>query len=224
MIYTSPSISFPPRPAQKPFPAKERNPLDDMKNRILFSRTIGATSLALLVSAAGAITAPAQVQVASLIGRQVTKPAIVFLVAGQSNANGCGVLEPAIHEESGEAKRRPLVAGTTAREMGLSIDANGYTHSFIWVPTAGEFQAVDPRSNLHPPELNKPGHGMELPVVAELEKRFPENDIFVIKYAKGGSNLHRQWNPDNTSEKTAFYSIWLKSFCGGMAQRKRAVS
>ena len=69
-----------------------------------------------------------------------------------------------------------------------------------------------------PPKLNERRHGMELPVVRELEKRFPENDIFVIKYARGGSNLHRQWDPENTHPDKGFYAIWLESYREGMAQ------
>ncbi len=146
------------------------------------------------------------------------RTALVFLVAGQSNANGCGVLSPEIHAEDGLAKRRPLVSGSTAVEIGLPIDAGAYNHSYIWVPSAREFQAVDPKSNLMPPELNKRRHGMELPVVRELEKRFPKNDIFVIKYARGGSNLYRHWNPENTHPDQGFYAIWLKSYREGMAR------
>lgn len=155
-------------------------------------------------------------------GRQLNRPALVFLVAGQSNANGCGVLSPEIHAEDGLAQKRPLVPGTTAIEIDLPITADGYTHSYIWVPSAKEFQAVDPASNLHPPALNKRGHGMELPVVRELEKRFPLNDIFVIKYARGGSNLVHHWNPENTSKERGLYAIWLESYCEGMAQLGKA--
>ena len=131
-------------------------------------------------------------------GRHLDRPAVVFLVAGQSNANGCGVLSPEIHVEDGLAQRRPLIPGTTAIEIGLPIQAEAYSHSYIWVPDEQAFQAVDPSRNLFPPKLDKRGHGMELPVVRELEKRFPANDIFVIKYARGGSNLYRHWNPENT--------------------------
>ena len=32
-------------------------------------------------------------------------------------------------------RRRPLVPGSTATEIGLPIDAEAYTHSYIWVPS-----------------------------------------------------------------------------------------
>lgn len=150
--------------------------------------------------------------------RSFNKPALVFLVAGQSNAQGCGVLSPQIHEQDGLAKRRPLVSGSTATEIGLAIEAAAYTHSYVWAPTIKDFQPVDPRSNLMPPKLNERRHGMELPVVRELEKRFPENDIFVIKHAHGGSNLYRHWNPENTHPEKGFYAIWLDSYRQGMAR------
>ena len=62
---------------------------------------------------------------------------------------------------------------------------------------------------------------MELPVVRELEKRFPMNDIFVIKYAHGGSNLYRHWNPENQSVKNGFYAKWLESYREGIASLKK---
>lgn len=154
-------------------------------------------------------------------GRHLGRPALVFLVAGQSNAVGCGVLSPEIHAADGLAQRRPLVPGSTAIEVGLPIAAAAYTHSYIWVPSIKAFQTVDPQSNLRPPELNKRGHGMELPVLWELEKRFPENDIFVIKHAHGGSNLYRHWKPENQSGKNGFYSMWLESYREGIASLKK---
>jgi alpha-N-arabinofuranosidase len=122
-------------------------------------------------------------------------PAIVFLVAGQSNAGGCGVLSPEIHEVRGEHIKNPLLPGSTAQEVGLPIDAGDYTHSFIWVPEHG-LERIDPRRNLDPCKPDTPGHGMELPVVRELEQLFSENDIFVVKLGPGNTSLHNQWNPE----------------------------
>lgn len=65
--------------------------------------------------------------------------------------------------------------GSTAKEVGLSIEAADYTHSYIWVPGEG-FQRLAPLANARPTSkyLNSKWHGMELPVFRELEKHFPD--------------------------------------------------
>jgi hypothetical protein len=176
--------------------------------------------LTALIVVAGSLPTWAQSAEQRVEGKNLGRPALVFLVAGQSNANGCGVLSPEIHAEDGLAQKRPLIPGTTASEIGLPIDADAYSHSHIWAPDEKAFQAVDPTRNLFPPKLDERGHGMELPVVRELEKRFPETDIFVIKYARGGSNLFRHWNPENTHPEQGFYAKWLECYREGMARLK----
>ena len=71
------------------------------------------------------------------VGTNKKRPAIVFLVAGQSNAGGCGVISPEAHEARGCHIERPLVPGSTAKEVGLSTNPDDYTHSYIWVPDHG---------------------------------------------------------------------------------------
>jgi len=151
--------------------------------------------------------------------KQTDRPAIVFLVAGQSNAGGCGVLSPELHKKLGRDEKLPLVAGSTASEVGLSTDAASYTHSYIWTPREG-FQRVDPMTNCQPSSNPRTAtcHGMELPVIRELEKQFPDNDIFVIKHGPGSTSLHNHWNPES---KDGQYAIWLKYYRQGMAQLSR---
>lgn len=144
--------------------------------------------------------------------KQTDRPAILFLVAGQSNAGGCGIYSPEQHEELGRAKKRPLVPGSTALEVGLSTDAADYTHSYIWMPDEG-FQRLDPAVNTRPITPGSKMHGMELPVVAELEKRFPDNDIYVVKLGPSGANLHHDWNPERTD---GFYARWIKCYREGI--------
>ncbi len=146
--------------------------------------------------------------------RQLERAALVFIVAGQSNAGGCGIFSPEGHRELGRHKKRPLVPGSTASEIGLSTDAADYSHSYMWVPSKG-FQAVNPETNVRPTQLNSKMHGIELPVIRELEKRFPNNDIFVIKHGPGGTNLHHDWNP---ARKDGQYATWLRSYKKAMAQ------
>ncbi len=150
-------------------------------------------------------------------GSNTKRAAILFMVAGQSNAGGCGVISPEVHKKMGFDKKRPLVPGSTAKEIGLPADAADYTHSYIWVPEKG-FEPIDPQKNCRVAKLGTPMHGMELPVVRELEKRFPENDIFVIKYGPGGTNLHHQWNPDRND---GLYATWLGYYRRALAQLRR---
>jgi len=141
-------------------------------------------------------------------------PAVVFLVAGQSNAGGTGVLSPEIHEAYGHHIDRPLVPETTAHEVGLPIDAEAYTHSYIWTPNHG-LERIDPHCNAKPAQPETPGHGMELPVILELEKRFPSNDIFVVKYGPGNTNLHHEWSPQRHD---GLYATWLSYYRKAMAE------
>jgi hypothetical protein len=158
-----------------------------------------------------------------IIHAQTGKPAIVFLVAGQSNAEGTGVLSPQTHAALGRhdgtkgQKRRPLTPMSTASEIGLPIRASDYTHSYIWVPEQG-FSGVDPETNLRPSSLHSKWHGMELPVIRELENRFPNNDIFVVKHALGGTSLHRHWNP---TQSDGLYAKWLGYYRNAIAQLSR---
>ena len=52
-----------------------------------------------------------------LKAKQTGRSAIVFLVAGQSNAGGCGVFSPEVHKAMGRQKDRPLVPGSTAESF-----------------------------------------------------------------------------------------------------------
>ena len=141
----------------------------------------------------------------------------MFLVAGQSNAGGCGVLSPELHRERGNHIERPLVPGSTAKEIGLSTDPKDYEHSYIWVPDYG-FYPIDPFTNAKPDKPGVPGHGLELPVIRALETRFPDNDLFVIKYGPGATTLHRDWNPDQQDGERPCYARWLSYYRNGMAK------
>ena len=156
----------------------------------------------------------------NLIEKQTDRPAIVFLIAGQSNAGGCGVFSPEVHKALGRHKDRPLVPGSTAKEIGLSTDAADYAHSYMWVPQHG-FQRANPNTNVRPLEPNIRMHGMELPVIRELEKRFPKSDIFVIKLGPGATNLHHDWNPQLDDGR---YATWLGYYRNAMTQLNREYS
>ncbi|HEX5790900.1 MAG TPA: sialate O-acetylesterase [Luteolibacter sp.] len=146
--------------------------------------------------------------------KQTKNPAIVFMVAGQSNAGGCGVFSPELHKELGRDKKCTLTPGSTASEVGLPTRAEDYTHSYIWVHKKG-FERLDPMTNVRPREPGIKFHGMELPVVHQLEALFPDNDIYVFKHAPNGRNLHSDWNPKTPN---GHYSRWLEWCRTGLAE------
>ncbi len=145
--------------------------------------------------------------------KQTQNPAIVFMVAGQSNAGGCGVYSPEFQKESGQDKS-PWPPGSTASENGLPTDPAHYTHSYIWMKKTG-FERLDPMVNTRPDKLGIKYHGMELPVVHRLQKMFPDNDIYVIKHGPSGRTLFNDWNPDITN---SIYGRYLGFYRAGMAQ------
>jgi len=60
---------------------------------------------------------------------------------------------------------------------------------------------------------------MELPVVCELEKRFPENDIYVIKLGVSATELFHDWNPERSD---SLYAEFLRFYTQGMSQLQGA--
>jgi hypothetical protein len=174
----------------------------------------------ILILLAGAGNAFAQNKSTNLKNRQTGKPAIVFLVAGQSNAGGHGLQSPELYQklEPGHAQKMPHIPGTTAKDVGYPYQAKDY-RSKIWMPKKNSFQPMDPATNLrHGYSRIGCFHGMELPVVDELEERYPENDIYVIKYGPGWTNLYTQWNPERIKNEGSQYAIWLDYYRKGMAQ------
>lgn len=108
------------------------------------------TILALQLAAVPAWAAPKE--------KQTQNPAIVYIVAGQSNVGGCGVYSPEMHKALGRDKKRPLNSGTTTAEAGLSTRAEDYTHSYIWIPDKN-FERMDPMVTNRPIEPGMKRHG-----------------------------------------------------------------
>ncbi len=154
---------------------------------------------------------------AQLKDKQTDRAAMVFMVAGQSNAGGCGIFGQEAEKRPSWGKDRVFPQGSTADAVGLPTSAADYTHSYIWMPDAG-FERFDPWINTRPPKRGTKVHGMELPVLHELEKRFPENDLYIIKYGPSGRNLHNDWNPERDDNH---YTLWLDWYKQGMNQLKQ---
>ena len=136
-----------------------------------------------------------------------TRPAIAFLVAGQSNANGGGVFRRQDNIDAGIENFGPALPGTTAEELGLPLTTTkgAYSHSFIWNPRTGRFERPQKGVNLY---AGRYKHGIEIPVAHRLEEQFPGNDIFIIKHARGGSNLFHQWKPEHNQEYGRFFNCY----------------
>lgn len=120
----------------------------------------------------------------------LSKEAIVFLIAGQSNAGGVAAFSPETNEEAGMAKKHPTIPGSTAKEVGIPTSMNAYPRSFIW---GRGFERLTPGKNLKSGYHDPNRHGIELPMAMLLEKKNPEADKFFIKHGPGGHNLHTQW-------------------------------
>lgn len=146
--------------------------------------------------------------------KQTKHAALVFLVAGQSNAGGCGIFGQEEEKRPVWGKDRIFPAGSTADAVGLPTDASAYTHSYMWMPDSG-FERFDPWVNTRPPKRDTKVHGMELPVLHELEKRYPDNDLYVIKYGPSGRNLYKDWNPATAD---SHYARWLDWYGQGLSQ------
>ena len=144
-------------------------------------------------------------------------PALVFLIAGQSNAGGVAAFSPESNVKSGMAKKHPTIPGSTAKEVGIPITKNGYPRSCIW--KGKSFVHLTPGSryypNPYPWDPNR--HGIELPMALLLEKKYPDADKFFVKHGPAGHNLHTQWAAGRGGD----YRIFMKSYRGAMANLKK---
>jgi hypothetical protein len=148
--------------------------------------------LGVLVLPSQAATAPA-------------REALVFLIAGQSNAGGVAALSPETNEKSGIATKHPTIPGSTAKEVGIPLTAAGYPRSYCW-KASGMWVDLIPGSGYYtspyPSDPNR--HGIELPMAMLLEKKYPRADKFFIKHGPGGHNLHTQWRAGQGPDYTTF--------------------
>ncbi len=117
--------------------------------------------------------------------------ALVFLIAGQSNAGGVAAFSPETNVESGMADKHPTLPGSTAKEVGIPTTSEAYPRSFIW--GKGGFECLAPGKNLKGGYHDPNRHGIELPMAMLLEEKYPGADKFFIKHGPGGHNLHTQW-------------------------------
>ena len=120
----------------------------------------------------------------------VGRTALLFLIAGQSNAGGVAAFSPETNEKSGLAKKHPTIPGSTAKEVGIPTNEEAYPRSSIW---GTSFERLRPGKNLKGGYRDPNRHGIELPMAMLLEKQYPDTDKFFVKHGPGGHNLHTQW-------------------------------
>ena len=134
-----------------------------------------------------------------------SQKALVFLIAGQSNAGGVAAFSPESNVKSGLAQKHPTILGSTAEEVGIPTTKDAYPRSYIWKPgQSGPFERLTPGENLRGGYSDPWRHGIELPVAMLLEKQCPTLDKFIIKHGPGGHNLHTQWAAGRGPDYAAF--------------------
>lgn len=106
----------------------------------------------------------------------------VYLIAGQSNANG-----------RGDASQLADPLSLPQRDVRFYWHRTQKVDNAKWVPE-DQWTDLAPGTGhgtskpVHPKEF-----GLEISLGAELVKAYPKSKIAIIKYSHGGSNLHKQW-------------------------------
>jgi len=153
-----------------------------------------------------------------LLSEASSNAALVFLIAGQSNAGGVAAFSPKSNVKSGMAEKHPTIPGSTAKEMGIPTTSDAYPKSYIWKSgNSGPFERLLPGKNLRGcyNDLNR--HGIELPVAQRLEKDYPSADKFFIKHGPAGHNLHTQWAANLGPD----YKAFITDYRAAMADLKK---
>lgn len=139
-----------------------------------------------------------------------SRDAVVFLIAGQSNAGGVAAFSPETNAKAGLAKKHPTIPGTTAKEVGIPTDAGAYPRSYIWT---NHFERLTPGKNLKCGYRDPWRHGIELPMAMRLQKQHPEAHIYFVKHGPAGHNLHTQWKANDGPD----YKTFMSQFQSAMA-------
>ncbi len=157
-------------------------------------------------------------------GSENTKrPAIVFLIAGQSNAGGTATLTIAHRKASGYQNYWPADPEIAGENCGLPVADEAYANCHVAMNNPN-FKPIAPTTETKAAEAAFPTqgtrkrdyrHGIELPAAYRLRRQFPHNDIYVIKVAGGGKNLHHHWNPDVRNE---FFDLFMRSVPPALSQ------
>ena len=114
------------------------------------------------------------------------KDAVVILLGGQSNASGCSL---------DEYLRRNVTEEKYAEYQ------NGYDHVYINYLAGLNMSNGFVKCSTAQGEAG--GHfGPELGMAEKLHEMYPDETVFIIKYAWGGSDLYSQWLSPSSKGKT----------------------
>ena len=114
------------------------------------------------------------------------KDAVVILLGGQSNASGCSL---------DEYLRRNVTEEKYAEYQ------NGYDHVYINYLAGLNMSNGFVKCSTAQGEAG--GHfGPELGMAEKLHEMYPDETVFIIKYAWGGSDLYAQWLSPSSKGKT----------------------
>ncbi len=152
------------------------------------------------------------------------RPAIVFLIAGQSNAGGTATLSIAHRKVCGSQDVWPADPEIAGENCGVPVADEAYKNCW-YAKNQPAFWPIAPASaikareaTLQPGKMNPKGeyrHGIELPAAHRLHRQFPDNDIYLIKVYGGGKNLHTNWNPDVRGQ---FFDLFMRSVPPALSQ------
>jgi hypothetical protein len=155
---------------------------------------------------------PAETSKVDVDAKQTEKVAIVFLIAGQSNAGGAAAFSKETNVKAKMEEKSPVNPGTTAEDVGIPTTKDAYPRSHIWKPVNGPFEPLTPGKNLRTAYLDPWRHGIELPMAMLLEKKFPTADIYFVKHGPQGHNLHTQWKAGEGQD----YKNFIGQYKGAM--------
>ena len=124
------------------------------------------------------------------------KKATIILLAGQSNASGCS-RDDCLKENISSEKYAEYEAGYDNVYINYfatgTNQSNGFVKCSVKQGEAGGF------------------FGPELGMAEKLNEHFPNETFFIVKYAWGGSNLHKQWlSPSSRGMTGELYRHFVK--------------
>jgi iduronate 2-sulfatase len=125
----------------------------------------------------------------------------VFLLAGQSNMDGRGSIKDLTGSLKKYAQPNP--------DILIHFSAGGLKRPLT---TSGGFKPLEPGysgtpGNHNPKALPTNSFGPEVAFGPEISKALPGKHILLVKFAEGGTNLSKDWNPE---AKGKLYENFIK--------------
>ncbi len=98
--------------------------------RDTFLQSARVVSIAMLLAAVLSITT--NIAEATDVSKNQTRDAVVFLIAGDVNAEGQAPFSKETNTAAGHEANWPVMPGSTAADIGLPVKKEAYPNSFIW--------------------------------------------------------------------------------------------